>query len=62
MIGRNGTVIQDFTGRGRVEVDGESWIADSDQPLTAGQKIRVEAIDKLVLKVKPKNNTHGRES
>ena len=62
MIGRNGTVLQDFTGRGRVEVDGESWIADSDQPLTAGQKIHVEAIDKLVLKVKPNNHTHGRES
>jgi membrane-bound serine protease (ClpP class) len=62
MIGRNGTAIEDFTGRGRVEVDGESWIADSDEHLTAGQKICVEAIDKLVLKVKPNNNTHGRES
>jgi len=62
MIGRNGTVIEDFTGRGRVEVDGESWIADSDEPLTAGQKIRVEAMDKLVLKVKSNNDTRGRES
>ena len=62
MIGRNGTVIEDFTGRGRVEVDGESWIAESEASLTAGQKIRVEAIDKLVLKVKPNNDTHGRES
>jgi len=62
MIGRNGTVIQDFTGRGRVEVDGESWIADSEEPLTAGQKISVEAMDKLVLKVKPNNDTRGRES
>ena len=62
MIGRNGTVIEDFTGRGRVEVDGESWIADSDEHLSAGQNIRVEAIDKLVLKVKPNNDTRGRES
>lgn len=62
MIGRSGTAIEDFSGRGRVEVDGESWIADSDQHLTAGQKICVDAIDKLVLKVKPNNDTHGRES
>lgn len=62
MIGRSGTVIEDFTGRGRVEVDGESWMADSDEHLTAGEKICVEAIDKLVLKVKPNNNTHGSES
>jgi membrane-bound serine protease (ClpP class) len=62
MIGRTGTVIEDFSGRGRVEVDGESWLADSDDHLTAGQQIRVEAIDKLVLTVKPNNNTPGRES
>ena len=62
MIGRSGTVIEDFTGRGRVEVDGESWMADSDEQLTAGQTISVEAIDKLVLKVRPNNNTRGSES
>ena len=62
MIGRNGTVIEDFTGRGRVEIDGESWIAESEESLTAGQKISVEAMNKLVLKVKPNNDTHGRES
>ena len=62
MIGRSGTVIEDFTGRGRVEVDGESWMADSDEHLTAGQTISVEAIDKLVLKVRPNNNTRGSES
>ena len=62
MIGRTGTVIEDFSGRGRVEVDGESWMADSDEDLTAGQKICVAAIDKLVLKVKANDNTRGRES
>ena len=62
MIGRTGTVIEDFSGRGRVEIDGESWLADSDEHLKAGQQIRVDAIDKLVLKVEPDDNTHGRES
>jgi membrane-bound serine protease (ClpP class) len=62
MIGRTGTVIEDFSGRGRVEIDGESWLADSDEHLTAGQQIRVDDIDKLVLKVEPDDNTSGRES
>jgi len=61
MIGRSGEVIEAFTGRGRVEIDGESWLADSRVPLSAGQKIRVDAIDKLVLKVEPVNTTSGEE-
>ncbi len=62
MIGRSGTVVADFTGRGRVEVDGESWLAESDRPLSAGQQIRVDAIDKLVLKVEPADETNGEDS
>ena len=56
MIGRTGVVIGGFSGRGRVVIDGESWLADSREPLSAGQKIRVDAIDKLVLKVEPADN------
>ena len=59
MIGRSGTVIEGFIGRGRVEIDGESWLAESPEPLSAGQAIRVDAIDKLVLKVEPADNTSG---
>ena len=62
MIGRSGTVIEDFSGRGRVEIDGESWLADTAEPLSAGQKIRVDAIDKLVLKVEPAENRSGEET
>ena len=61
MIGRTGEVIESFSGRGRVMIDGESWLADSREPLSAGQKIRVDAIDKLVLKVESENNTSGEE-
>ena len=46
---------------GRVEIDGESWLADSREPLAAGQKIRVDGINKLVLTVKPADNTSGEE-
>lgn len=57
MIGRSGEVLEGFSGRGRVEIDGESWLAESEAPLSAGQKIRVKAIDKLVLKIEPLNDS-----
>ncbi len=61
MIGRIGDVVEDFSGRGRVVIDGESWLAESREHLSAGQKIRVDDIDKLVLKVEPANTTSGEE-
>lgn len=56
LIGRTGNAISGFTGRGRVGIDGESWLAESRVPVSAGQKIRVNAIDKLVLKIEPVND------
>ena len=38
MIGHTGRVLEDFTGRGRVEIDGESWLAETRVPLSAGTK------------------------
>ncbi len=61
MIGRTGRVLEDFTSRGRVEIDGESWLADTRVPLFAGKKIRVDAIDKLVLKIEPVDYTTEEE-
>ncbi len=61
MIGRIGEVVEEFSGRGRVVIDGESWLADSREYLSAGQKIRVDDIDKLVLKVEPANTTSGED-
>ena len=57
MIGHIGTVHDAFSERGRVDIDGESWIADTHEPLASGQKVRVTAINKLVLKVEPVDNT-----
>ena len=58
MIGRTGKVRADFTGRGRVIIDGESWLADTAVAVSTGQKIRVSAMHKLVLTIEPvtKNN------
>lgn len=53
MMGHIGTVREAFDARGRVDLDGEDWIAETRVPLDAGQKVRVTAVDKLVLKVEP---------
>ncbi len=53
MIGRIGTVRKAFDARGRIDLDGENWIAETRVPLDADQKARVTAIDKLVLKIEP---------
>src|SRR5690606_6052263 len=45
--------LADFDGRGRVRVRGEVWQADSATPVTRGQKLRVVAINGLVLHVEP---------
>ena len=49
--GQIAEVIHDFTGEGRVRVEGESWVAESSEPLSAGQKVRIKRADHLVLKV-----------
>ncbi len=61
MIGQTGTAREAFVGRGRVDVDGESWLAESRVPLQAGQKVRVSAIKKLVLTVEPAGESAGEE-
>ena len=61
MIGRHGEVLEGFSGRGRVEIDGESWLADSREPVATGQKIRVKSIDHLVVEIEPVDNTRKEE-
>ncbi len=53
MIGHVGIVREAFDGEGRIDLDGENWIALTRVPLAAGQKVRVTAVDKLVLTVEP---------
>ena len=51
LIGQVAEVTHNFTGKGRVRVEGESWVAESKVPLLAGQKVRIKSVDHLVLKV-----------
>lgn len=53
MVGRIATVSADFTQHGRVQIDGESWQAASAVPMRAGQQVRIQAVNNLVLEVQP---------
>jgi len=53
MVGHVATALDDFQGRGRVHIRGETWQADSAEPVNRGQLLRVLAIDGLVLRVAP---------
>lgn len=53
MIGSVGTVMEDFEQEGPIHIHGERWTARSDQPLRAGQRVRVTAMDGLILRVMP---------
>lgn len=53
MIDQIGEATEDFEKEGRIHIEGESWLARSNSPLKAGEKVRVKAIDNLVLDVEP---------
>jgi membrane-bound serine protease (ClpP class) len=53
MIGARGVALDDFTGTGRIRIVGEEWAAESAAPIAAGQRVIVESIDGLTLKVRP---------
>ena len=51
MIGAAALVLQDFEGQGQVRAFGEVWQAQADAPLAKGAKVRVTAVEGLVLTV-----------
>jgi len=53
MIGAVGEVLEGFSDTGRIHIHGEVWSADTQEPVMAGQKVRVTARHGLVLRVKP---------
>lgn len=52
LLGEKGVVITDLTPEGQVRLHGEIWTAYSDEPIPAGQKIQVVAVEEMSLKVK----------
>ena len=51
MLGSVGVVLEHVAGQGRVRVHGEIWGARSSESLEPGRKVRVKAVDGLVLVV-----------
>jgi membrane-bound serine protease (ClpP class) len=47
------TALEDFSGAGWVEVQGERWRAQSDTPVQRGQRLRVTGVQNLTLTVEP---------
>ncbi len=57
LVGSMGEVLEDFEGEGWARVQSENWRVKSASPLKAGQRVRVAAIDGLVLGVVPDSGT-----
>ena len=55
MIGAIGEVLENFKGEGRVRVHSEEWQARAGVALKRGQKVKVTAIEGLMLTVEPYN-------
>jgi membrane-bound serine protease (ClpP class) len=55
LLHSTGEVLDDFEGKGRIRIHGEVWRAESATPLRRGDRVKVFAVDGLVLKVEPLN-------
>jgi membrane-bound serine protease (ClpP class) len=53
IIGGMGTAVQDFTGDGKVWLEGEAWAAHSNVPIRKDQQVVVRAMKGLTLEVEP---------
>jgi membrane-bound serine protease (ClpP class) len=56
IIGGVGTAMTDFSGEGKIWLEGESWAARSQTPVTKDQEVVVKKMAGLTLEIEPKNN------
>jgi membrane-bound serine protease (ClpP class) len=52
LLGEIGTASSDIAPRGKVFVHGELWDARSAEPIAAGERVRVTAVEEITLRVK----------
>ncbi len=62
IVGGTAVAMEDFTGQGKVWLEGESWYAISDRPVAKNQQVVVRAIDGLTLHVEPLPQQSEREA
>ena len=53
IVGGIGTAVEDFTGAGRIWLEGEAWQALSSAPVAKGQRVLVRQMEGLTLHVDP---------
>jgi membrane-bound serine protease (ClpP class) len=53
IVGGTGTAMEDFTGDGKIWLEGEAWAAHSDVAISKNQAVVVTAMQGLVLEVEP---------
>jgi len=53
IVGGIGTAVEDFTGAGRIWLEGEAWQAVSSAPVAKGQRVLVRQMEGLTLHVDP---------
>jgi len=53
LLGARGEAVEDFSGKGHIRIHGEIWWAESAVPLHSGDKVEVDSIEGLVLRVHP---------
>jgi membrane-bound serine protease (ClpP class) len=53
LLGARGEALDDFSGSGRIRVHGEIWQAVTKVPLKRGERVRVSAVEGLVLHIEP---------
>ena len=53
IVGGVGVAMHDFSGEGKVWLEGEAWAAISDVPIVKDQEVTVRAMDGLTLQVEP---------
>ena len=53
LIGGIATALEDFSGTGKVWIEGEAWVAQSALPVTKDQQVVVRSVEGLVLVVEP---------
>jgi membrane-bound serine protease (ClpP class) len=60
IVGGTGTAMQDFTGEGKIWLEGEAWRAISNVPVVKDQQVVVREMKGLTLYVEPLPGTNQR--
>lgn len=58
LVGRTAIVVDDCGPLGRVRLGGEFWNARAEVPVSAGETVRITAVEGLTLEVEPDDGSH----